>query len=141
MDSDEIGAIDLTENADELQSAEPRRAALPTPSSCSLTGPMCIGLVQPSRLEEESLSTACSRITVQPSTPGGAQLGSGGQGTPHCFGQPPALPAVPSRPLPPMSSADASVQSTTAQSCPRILQPLGSRPKCPPSSSSPPGSR
>ena len=40
-----------------------------------------------------------------------------------------------SRPLPPMSSAGPPAQSSTAQNCPRIWQPLGSRPKCPPSNS------
>ena len=76
--------------------------------------------------------------TVQPSTPGG-QLGSGArQSPPPCFGQPPGLQELPSRPLPPMSSTGSSVQTTTAQSCPRIWQPFGSRPKCPPASS-PPG--
>ena len=137
LDNDEI---DLTQNAEELQSAAPSRSD-PVFELNGWPKVQCrTSDVSVSTRTRKSLNSMQSEHRP-PNTPGEAQLGSGARQSPHtCFGQPPGLPEVPSRPLPPMSSTGPSVQTTTAcrQSCPRIWQALGSRPKCPPSSS-PPG--
>ena len=126
--------IDLTQMADELQTAA-AQATPTTSSSSSREGPRCVArqLMRPHRHEDDASSTACNNSNVWISTPGGVGLGSKVTPAAHpCFGQPPGLAQVPSAPLPAMPSTGPSVQTGTAQTCPREWQPLASKPKSSP---------